>query len=249
MSLSTSSTSSSSLFEHPYRALVIGARGAIGKAFVAAFQQDPHCTAVIEVARSHGSGFNLEDEASIRQHAESVKVSAPFHIIIDATGALTIDGREPEKSLASLNAEQMLRNLHINAVGPALVLKHFAPLLATGAAGKVVYEKLSARVGSISDNQKGGWYSYRASKAALNMLLQTVAIELQRKNHQLRVVALQPGTVRSTLSQPFASSVPHLLEPAESVSGMMQALRNLMQSDTSVIGAQFVDYKGETIGW
>jgi NAD(P)-dependent dehydrogenase (short-subunit alcohol dehydrogenase family) len=193
--------------------------------------------------------FDVTDETSIRQHAESVKVSAPFHIIIDATGALTIDGREPEKLLASLNAEQMLRNLHINAVGPALVLKHFAPLLATGAAGTVIYAKLSARVGSISDNQKGGWYSYRASKAALNMLLQTAAIELQRKNHQLHVVALQPGTVRSTLSQPFASSVPHLLEPAESVAGMMQALRNLMQSDTSVIGAQFVDYKGEKIGW
>ena len=108
-----------------------------------------------------------------------------------------------------------------------------------------MYAKLSARVGSISDNTKGGWYGYRAAKAALNMLLQTAAIELQRKNSQLRVVALQPGTVRSNLSQAFASSVPHLLEPAESVAGMLSALKTL----TPKSGAHYVDYRGEHIQW
>jgi NAD(P)-dependent dehydrogenase (short-subunit alcohol dehydrogenase family) len=123
-----------------------------------------------------------------------------------------------------------------------MLLRHFAPLLAPGPS---IYAKLSARVGSISDNHKGGWYGYRASKAALNMLLQTAAIELQRKNPQLRVVALQPGTVRSELSRPFAAGVAQLLEPADSVAGMLAALRNLQPTS----GAHFVDYQGQPIPW
>jgi NAD(P)-dependent dehydrogenase (short-subunit alcohol dehydrogenase family) len=100
-------------------------------------------------------------------------------------------------------------------------------------------------VGSISDNHKGGWYGYRASKAALNMFLQTAAIELQRKNALLKVVALQPGTVRSRLSQPFSANVPHLLEPSESVTGMLRALGRLQAKQ----GAHFVDYQGQEITW
>jgi NAD(P)-dependent dehydrogenase (short-subunit alcohol dehydrogenase family) len=104
---------------------------------------------------------------------------------------------------------------------------------------------LSARVGSIADNHKGGWYGYRASKAALNMLLQTAAIELQRKNAALRVVALQPGTVRSELSRPFSAGVSKLLEPAESVGGMLTTLQALQPRP----GAHFVDYQGNEIPW
>jgi NAD(P)-dependent dehydrogenase (short-subunit alcohol dehydrogenase family) len=222
--------------------LVIGASGAIGGAFVAAFQADPHCTHVAQVSRSLTPGFDLLNAESIQQQAEVCCASGPYQIIIDATGALTIDGVGPEKSLASLREDTLMKNFHINAVAPVLVLRHFAPLLASGPA---VYAKLSARVGSISDNTKGGWYGYRAAKAALNMLLQTAAIELQRKNAALHVVALQPGTVRSNLSQAFASTVPHLLEPAESVAGMLSALKVL----TPKSGAHYVDYKGEHINW
>jgi NAD(P)-dependent dehydrogenase (short-subunit alcohol dehydrogenase family) len=100
-------------------------------------------------------------------------------------------------------------------------------------------------VGSISDNKKGGWYGYRASKAALNMILQTAAIELQRKNPNLRVVALQPGTVRSKLSNPFANSQMHLLEPDDSVRGMLTALKHLPVKS----GAHFIDYQGVEIAW
>jgi NAD(P)-dependent dehydrogenase (short-subunit alcohol dehydrogenase family) len=238
----TNSTSSPTLFDADYKALVIGASGAIGAAFVAAFQSDLHCTEVAQVSRSQSVGFDLLNEASIAQQADVCRASGPYQIIIDATGALTIDGVGPEKSLASLCEDTLIKNFHINAVAPVLVLRHFAPLLASGPA---VYAKLSARVGSISDNSKGGWYGYRAAKAALNMLLQTAAIELQRKNAELRVVALQPGTVRSNLSHAFASSVPHLLEPAESVAGMLSALKTL----TPKSGAHYVDYKGESINW
>jgi NAD(P)-dependent dehydrogenase (short-subunit alcohol dehydrogenase family) len=235
------------LFESDYRAIVIGASGSIGRAFVAALQADVRCQHVEQVSRSnnvdsYGSGFDLCDAESIAARAAACASSGPYHLIIDATGVLTIDGVGPEKALSSVQADHMAKAFAVNTIGPLMVLRHFAPLLATGPA---IYAKLSARVGSISDNHKGGWYSYRASKAALNMLLQTAAIELQRKNAQLRVVALQPGTVRSALSQPFSATVPELLEPEDSVAGMLSAMRNLQARP----GAHFVDYRGQEISW
>ena len=229
-------------FSEDYRALVIGASGAIGQAFVQAFQQDLRCAHVEEISRSHSNGFDLLDHASISAHAAMSAGSGPYHIIVDATGALTIDGVGPEKTLTTLQPDHLARAFQVNAIGPALVLRHFAPLLAPG---PCIYAKLSARVGSITDNHKGGWYGYRASKAGLNMLLQTAAIELQRKNAELRVVALQPGTVRSSLSRPFAAGVAKPLEPAESVAGMMTALRGLGARQ----GACFMDYQGKEIPW
>jgi NAD(P)-dependent dehydrogenase (short-subunit alcohol dehydrogenase family) len=230
------------LFDDDYRALVIGASGAIGGAFVDALRQDGRCLHVEQLSRSDGSGFDLLDPQAIAERAAACALNGPYHLIIDATGGLTIDGAGPEKSLAAINVENLSKAFAVNATGPMLVLRHFAPLLA---AGPVVYAKLSARVGSIADNRKGGWYSYRASKAALNMLLQTAAIELQRKNPLLNVVALQPGTVRSRLSQPFSANVPKLLEPAESAAGMLAALRQLSTRQ----GAYFVDYQGQEIPW
>ncbi len=234
------STPMSSLFEHDYRALVLGASGAIGQAFVAALQQDPRCIQVERLSRAQG--FDLQDTAALAAQASALAANGPYHFIVDATGALTIDGVGPEKSLAALRPDILAKAFEINAIGPIMVLRHFAPLLA---AGPSMYAKLSARVGSISDNKKGGWYGYRAAKAALNMLLQTAAIELQRKQPELRVVALQPGTVRSDLSRPFAAAVPHLLEPGESVQGMLSALQGLSARQ----GAHFVDYQGQEIPW
>ena len=231
-----------SIFDSAYKALVIGASGAIGSAFVQAFQADPHCLDVQAVSRSDGSGFDLFDPKSIEKQALICSALGPYQVIVDATGALTIEGTGPEKSLSQLDSSALMRNFEINAIGPVMALRHFAPLLASG---PCIYAKLSARVGSISDNQKGGWYGYRASKAALNMLLQTAAIELQRKNPQLRVVALQPGTVKSALSKPFAGNVSHLLEPHDSVAGMLAALKGLSPKS----GAHFVDYRGEGIAW
>ena len=211
-----------SLFDHNYHALVIGSSGAIGSAFLKAFQADPLCKHAQALSRSGVEGFDLLSHESIISCAQTCQHWGPYHVIIDATGALGVQGRGPEKSLAALDPEQLQKVFQVNAIGPAMVLKHFAPLMALGA---VFYAKLSARVGSISDNQKGGWYSYRASKAALNMLLQTSAIELQRKNSQLKVVALQPGTVQSKLSEPFIASVKDPLTPQRSVAGMLLAMK------------------------
>lgn len=230
------------LFAHDYQALVIGAGGSIGQGFVAAFQSDARCLRVATLSRSAGSGFDLRDPTGFAARASALAALGPFHVVIDATGALVVDGVGPEKSLNALESDALLRAMQVNAIGPVLLLRHLAPLLAPGAS---IYAKLSARVGSIADNRKGGWYGYRASKAALNMLLQTAAIELQRKNPQLRVVALQPGTVRSKLSQPFAAGVAELLEPQDSVAGMLGALRDLQARP----GAHFIDYRGGEIPW
>jgi len=230
------------LFDHDYRALVIGASGAIGQAFVRALQDDPRCVHVEMVSRAHGSGFDLLDPGSLAAQAAVSAGGGPYHLIVDATGALTIDGVGPEKSLAAVQPDVLAKSFQLNAIGPLMVLRHFAPLLAPGPS---IYAKLSARVGSIGDNHKGGWYGYRASKAALNMFLQTAAIELQRKQPALRVVALQPGTVRSNLSKSFSAGVAKLLEPAESVAGMLAALRGLQARQ----GAHYVDYLGQEIPW
>jgi NAD(P)-dependent dehydrogenase (short-subunit alcohol dehydrogenase family) len=225
-----------------FRALVIGSSGALGQAFLKHFEGDVRCVHALGLSRSTHPDFDLNKAASIAQAAREMAPLGPFHIIVDATGALTIGGVGPEKSLKALDAEQFIRALHINTVGPAMLLQHFAPLMAPGLA---VYAKLSARVGSISDNRSGGWYSYRASKAAMNMVLQTAAIELQRRNPQWQFVALQPGTVRSALSAPFAAGVKQLLEPEASVAAMVHAMMQLpIQA-----GAQFIDYRGQTIPW
>jgi len=225
-----------------FKALVIGSNGAIGSAFVDAFRSDPNCTHVEAISRESAGGFDLLNEESIRIQASLADSLGPFEIIIDATGALEIDGLGPEKSLMSLNQDRLMKSFAINAIGPALVLRHFSPLLSKGAS---IYAKLSARVGSITDNKKGGWYGYRASKAALNMLLQTAAIELQRKNMHTRVVALQPGTVRSRLSNPFVGTHTYLLEPQDSVSAMLEAMKHLSIKS----GAHFIDFMGNEIPW
>ncbi len=222
-----------------YRALVLGASGALGSAFVEALQGDAACTDVVGLSRNSQPAFRLEDEASM---AAAASLHGPFHFIIDATGALTIDGQGPEKHMGALNAAQLARAFEVNTIGPALLLKHFVPLLATEQ--RSIYAKLSARVGSISDNGKGGWYGYRAAKAALNMVLQTAAIEAARKRPQLVVAAMQPGTVASNLSAPFVPAQ-DCLTPAQSVAGLLSALDDL----PAKAAAHFVDYKGAAIPW
>lgn len=224
-----------------YTALVLGASGAIGGAFVRLLHEDPRCATVIGLSRTSEPPLRLEDEASVRVCAEALRTVAPLHLIIDATGALTIDGRGPEKRLDQLDPAALARALAVNAIGPALLLKHLVPLLARGE--RVVWAKLSARVGSIEDNRKGGWYGYRASKAALNMLLQTAAIEIARTRPLAVVAALQPGTVRSTLSRPFVGD--DAIDPDTSARRMLSVIDRLPATGR----ACFVDHQGAAIPW
>ena len=222
-----------------YSALVLGASGAIGQAFVQALQADPRCGGVQTCSRGQPIAWDLCDEASLA--ALAVQLRGPLHLVVDATGALVIDGQGPEKSLQALQSESLLRSLQVNAVGPALLLRHLSPLFARGE--RVIWAKLSARVGSIEDNRKGGWYGYRAAKAALNQLLQTAAIEISRQRPLAVVAALQPGTVRSALSRPFVGD--EALEPAVAVQGLLQALDGAGASGRAV----FLDHRGQGIPW
>ena len=224
-----------------YRALVIGASGAIGQALVQQLQTDPRCAAVLGVSRQSTPGLDVLSEPSIQACAQALAPHGPFHLVLDATGALTVNGRGPEKRLDELDATHLLHALHLNTVGPGLLLKHLVPLLVSGE--RVIWGKLSARVGSIEDNRKGGWYGYRAAKAALNMLLQTAAIEIARRRPQAVVAALQPGTVQSALSQPFVGD--DAMPPPEAARRLLAALDALQPSGR----AQFVDHQGQAIPW
>lgn len=224
-----------------YRAVVVGASGAIGSALLQQLQSDPRCALVVGVSRQSMPGLDLCDEASIRDCAQALAAQGPFHLVLDATGGLTVNGRGPEKRLDELDAPHLLAALQLNAVGPGLLLKHFVPLLASGQ--RVIWGKLSARVGSIEDNRKGGWYGYRAAKAALNMLLQTAAIEVARRRPLAVVAALQPGTVQSALSQPFVGS--DAMRPEEAARRLLAVLDALPPSGR----AQFMDHQGQVIAW
>ncbi len=222
-----------------YRALVIGANGGIGQAFVQALRTDPRCSDVQAVSRGQPLAWDLRDEASLSVLASQVQ--GPLHLVVDATGALTLDGQGPEKRLQELDAQRLLLSLQVNAVGPALLLRDLSPLLARGE--RVIWAKLSARVGSIEDNHKGGWYGYRAAKAALNQLLQTAAIDIGRQRPLAVVAALQPGTVRSALSQPFVGD--EALAPEVSVQGLLQALDAAPATGRAV----FLDHRGQAVPW
>jgi NAD(P)-dependent dehydrogenase (short-subunit alcohol dehydrogenase family) len=225
-----------------FKALVLGATGAIGGAFEKALLRMPACAGVIGLGRRSDPAFDLEDEASIAACARAVAPAGPFALIVDATGALHIDGVGPEKRLHDVSAERLSRAFMVNAIGPALLMKHFVPLLP--AKSRCMFATLSARVGSIADNRRGGWYGYRASKAARNMLLRTAAVEACRQRPEAVFVALQPGTVRSRLSAPFAAGA-DAMDPDESGALLLDAIDALPARREAV----FIDYRGQPIEW
>lgn len=189
------------------RAAVIGASGGIGQAIAALLEREG--TLVHRLSRSAPDGhlaLDVISEGSVAAAAEILQADGPLDLVIVATGYLHQGGRGPEKDWRQLDPEKLSRSFAINATGPALVAKHFLPLLSDDR--HAAFAALSARVGSISDNRLGGWYSYRASKAALNMLIRTLAVELARKKPQALCVALHPGTVDTDLSEPFQRNVP-----------------------------------------
>nr|WP_295666303.1 SDR family NAD(P)-dependent oxidoreductase [Sphingomonas sp.] len=188
-------------------AIVIGASGGIGAALEEALVDEGAFDIVHGFARSRGGAqhLDLEDEASIAAAAAFVAKGPAPTLVIVATGLLHDGARGPEKSMRDLDPAWLMRNFAVNTIGPALVAKHFLPLGAKG--NRAVFAALSARVGSITDNKMGGWYGYRAAKAALNMMIRSLAIEENRRNDRSIVVALHPGTVDTNLSKPFQGNV------------------------------------------
>lgn len=194
---------------------VIGSTGGIGTALCARLLQDPATATLHSLSRNPQSiadsrvralSLDLCDERSISRAADKVAASGPLDLVIVATGILHEGHMQPEKSLRDIDAEKMRRVIEVNTIGPALLAKHFLPHMRRQ--GKSVFAAISARVGSIGDNRLGGWVSYRASKAALNMVLKTMAVEHARRWPDGIIAALHPGTVATDLSQPFSSRVP-----------------------------------------
>lgn len=226
-------------------AVVIGASGGIGAALVAAIEEEGAFDVVHGFARSFEGARHLDltDEASIAAAAAEIAKGPAPTLVIVATGLLHADERGPEKAMRELDAEWLARNFAINAIGPALVAKHFLPLLPK--TGRGVFAVLSARVGSISDNKLGGWYGYRASKAALNQLVRTLAIEERRRNDRNIVVALHPGTVDTALSKPFQGNVQpgRLFDPGRAALQLLDVIDGLKAPDTG----KLFDFEGKEV--
>jgi NAD(P)-dependent dehydrogenase (short-subunit alcohol dehydrogenase family) len=231
------------LIPNDFHALVIGSTGALGSAFSKYLRLDPRCRSLHELSRETHPDFELSSPDAFVDVVQRMEAPEAFSLVVDASGALSLSGQGPEKSLKALQAAQLRLAMDVNAIGPILMIRALMPRLKQR--GPLLYIKLSARVGSISDNRKGGWYGYRASKAALNMMLQCVALEWQRTNPQAQVIALQPGTVRSRLSMDFVQGSTQLLSADESVQSCLIALDKLQVQQ----GAQFIDFRGASIPW
>lgn len=235
-----------SSFGTDINAAVFGASGGIGRAFADALRDDPSVARVHTVSRGGETDHHCDyhDEDSIAEAVKAITADGPLHLAICAIGILHDDDIAPEKTWKSLDAEMTARVFAINTIAPVMIAKHVLPALDKGR--KTAYAALSARVGSIGDNRIGGWLSYRSSKAALNMAIRTLSIELVRVNKQALIVGLHPGTVETGLSEPFRGNVPdkQLFTPVESAAKMLAALDGL---DTSVSGSH-VAYDGSIIG-
>ena len=212
-------------------AIIIGASGGIGGALYAALSRDPRCGTVIGLSRSPDDGhgyINLYDETSIADAVGNLMAEGPFHLIISATGMLHDDqaGISPEKTWRHLDPQTLAHVYAANCIAPSMAAKHFLPLLAKKE--KSVFAALSARVGSIADNRVGGWHSYRAAKAALNMMIRNFSIEMKLKSPSAIVVGLHPGTVATGLSAPFRGNVAHdIFTPDQAATHLLEVVQML----------------------
>ena len=218
------------------RSLVVGASGGIGAALVQALGARGQ---VVGLSR-RGDGLDVTDEASVA--AALGGLEGAFDLVIVATGALVLDGVGPEKSLKAVTAQAMAAQFALNAIGPALVIKHALRLMPRDRISRLAV--LSARVGSIGDNALGGWYGYRAAKAALNQILRTASIEAARSHPQSVLVALHPGTVETALAPAHRAGHP-AMPAAEAAGHLIAVLGGLGPPDTG----GFFDWQGKPVAW
>lgn len=233
-------------------AVVWGASGGIGRALVEALQASSRYAVIHAGSRAavpaasdivRPFAFDLGDESSIAAAAEVLALTGPADLTFVATGILHGAGYQPERSFAELTPEAMMALYRVNAVGPALIAKHMIQALPRDR--RSVFAALSARVGSIGDNRLGGWHSYRASKAALNMVIANLAIELSRTRPLAIAVGLHPGTVETSLSAPFQKAVAPgmLLTPSASA----QHLLFVMDGLTNQASGSVMAWNGQQI--
>ncbi|NCP13129.1 MAG: SDR family NAD(P)-dependent oxidoreductase [Sphingomonadales bacterium] len=235
----------------PRSAAVFGASGGIGAALCAALAAGG--TEIIYAGSRKGDGpigaafrpfaFDLTDEATIAAACATMKADPPAWVIL-ATGVLTLaDGTGPERSYKRIDPGTMAEVFALNTIGPALIAKHILGIIPRGA--PLTFAALSARVGSISDNRLGGWHSYRASKAALNMLLRNFALEMARTHPESVIVGLHPGTVDSALSEPFQSGLAdgQLTAPHDAANNLLRVMAALTPEQSGRV----FDFRGEEV--
>lgn len=240
-----------SSFPEPLNALVVGANGGLGRAFVDHLLACPNVATIHAWSRQAGdisddkvmtATVDITDEGTI---AEAARTLGAVHLVIVATGLLHDAATDfgPEKAWRDLDFDKLQRAFAVNAIGPALVAKHVLGRFPKD--GRAIFAAVSARVGSISDNRLGGWYGYRASKAALNQMIRSLAIELARTRADAVCAGLHPGTVDTRLSGPFQGNVPdrQLFTPETSTGLMLDVVDGLRPSDTG----QMFAYDGRVI--
>lgn len=231
---------------HEFKNIVIfGATGAIGSSLIDFLKVYYHQATIHAVSRNFKNKLNsiiyhqinYSDEPVIQALAVDISKIMPIHLVIIATGMLHDNQMMPEKSIKEISSDKLLKLYQVNTVLPSLIFKHFTHKL--NSTQTSVIAALSARVGSISDNKLGGWYSYRASKAALNMVIKNVAIETSRYNKKAIVVGLHPGTVDSALSYPFQRSVDNnkIFTPGQSAQYLLNKINKLTIANTGKIFA------------
>ena len=229
------------LLPNPFSALIIGSSGTIGGAFLELLENNPLCSSVVGIHRHSEHSINYQHPGSIETCAAALSQEAPFQLIINTIGVLHSSDWMPEKKLDDLNAEQLMELMKINAIGPALTIRHFSKLLDPK---NSIMVTLSSIVGSIEDNRLGGWYSYRASKAALNMLIKTASIEWARTKPNTALISMHPGTVNSGLSKPFRGE--QIGRPAhDAAADMFRVIESLKKEDSG----SFISYSGERLPW
>ncbi|MBO0349617.1 SDR family NAD(P)-dependent oxidoreductase [Phormidium pseudopriestleyi FRX01] len=246
------------------KAFIIGASQGIGLGFVkkclenssistlfASYRHPESAAELLTLSRQHRDRLiclimDITDEAQIQEATGQIQQHTDsLHFVINCVGLLHDSTLQPEKSLRQINPENLMRYFQVNSIGPALLAKHLLPLFQHNQ--RSIFATISAKVGSIGDNKIGGWYGYRASKAALNMLMRTVAIEYPRKGAKAIVITLHPGTTNTRLSKPFQRNVSpeKLFSIEKTVSQLWTVLENLEETDTG----EFFSWDGTRLPW
>lgn len=244
--------------------LILGAGQGIGLGFVKKLLQDETIANVYATYRRRESAsklidltvqypdklvclpLDITDELQIAEVVKKISVGVDkLHLVINCIGLLHEGDLQPEKSLRQLNSENLMRYFQVNSIGAVLLAKHLLPLFRHG--DRSIFATISAKIGSIGDNRLGGWYGYRASKAALNMFLRTVAIEYKRKSSHTLVVMLHPGTTDTRLSKPFQSNVPEekLFSIKRTVDQLLMVIGKLEEGDSG----EFFSWDGSRLPW
>ncbi len=249
---------------NPVNALIVGASQGIGLGFVKNLLQDRRIVKIYATSRQPKSALELialadeyperliclemdiTDELQIIEAVQKIHTQVDkLHLVVNCVGILHEDTLQPEKSLRQINSENLLRYFQINSIGAVLLVKHVLPLFRHKE--RSVFATISAKLGSIGDNQLGGWYGYRASKAALNMLMRTAAIEYKRSCPKALIVTLHPGTTDTRLSRPFQGNVPaeKLFSVERTVSQLLAVIEQLQEGDSG----QFFSWDGSRLPW